>query len=256
MDRGTLLAMLLMILLQPGSKTDVPENAGTRVELRSEIPFSNRDTTRLDSDQVRGLLRAADEIIEKKGSTPGRLIIEGHAVGAGSQTVSEERARLVRRWLETTGILGQDVQLSDKGVGDQGNKQAVTFAIERSQNSNSNSNPNPYKASNGIPEIPFETGKADISSAKQIDSAWQALRAIEKNLQGQGSARVLILGHATSRPTNNSAKAQADAQKLSEQRAQAVRRWLEDKGLRAEMVDKGTGSEDSKAAVTFTIERR
>jgi len=249
MDRGTLLAMLLMILLQPGSKTDVPANGGTRVELRSEIPFSNRDTTRLDSDQVRGLLRAADEIIEKKGSTPGRLIIEGHAVGAGSQTVSEERARLVRRWLETTGILGQDVQLSDKGVGEQGNKQAVTFAIERSPGTS-------YKTSNGIPEIPFETGKADISSAKQIDSAWQALRAIEKNLQDRGSARVLILGHATSRPTNNSAKAQADAQKLSEQRAQAVRRWLEDKGLRAEMVDKGTGSEDSKAAVTFAIERR
>jgi len=250
MDRGTLLAMLLMILLQPGSKTDVPVNAGTRVELRSEIPFSNRDTTRLDSDQVRGLLRAADEIIEKKGSTPGRLIIEGHAVGAGSQTVSEERARLVRRWLETTGILGQDVQLSDKGVGEQGNKQAVTFAIERSPGST------PYNASDAIPEIPFDTGKADISSAKQIDSAWQALRAIEKKLQDQRSARVLILGHATSRPTNNSAKAQADAQKLSEQRAQAVRRWLEDKGLRAEMVDKGTGSEDSKAAVTFAIERR
>src|SRR5262245_47491879 len=197
MDRGTLIAMLLMILLQSGKPAVQP---GPRVELRSEIPFSSRDTTRLDSDQVRGLLRAADEIIQAKGNTPGRLIIEGHAVGAGSQALSEDRARLVRRWLETTGILGQDVQLSDKGMGAQGNKQAVTFAIERSPGST------PYQASNGIPEISFDTGKADISSAKQVDSAWQAKNAIEKNLQEQGSARVLIIGHA-SRPKNTSTKA-------------------------------------------------
>src|SRR5262245_9117944 len=129
MDQATLIAILLATLLQQGNKPAGP-NSAPRVELRSEIPFSNRDTTRLDRDQRRRLLRAADEIIEVKGSTPGRLIIEGHAaVGAESQALSEQRARLVRRSLETMGVLDQDIQLVDKGLGAQGNKQAVTLVI-------------------------------------------------------------------------------------------------------------------------------
>ena len=247
MDQVSLLTMLLMLMVQGGNAP-----YGSRAGLRAEVPFDARMSETPTAEQVDRVWRATYEIrnqLQSRGR--GKLIIQGHAAGANNQSnleLSERRARLVKQWLEGTGVLG-DIEVVEKGMGAEANRQAVTFAIDRSAKT-------PLRGSISI-EIPFGDRVVDIRDVDQVDRLWRAKEEISNNLQIYGPGRVIIQGHAARSARRNLLEAAKSDQQTSEQRAQAVKHWFERHGHLpgVELVEKGLGAEVNKRVVTFAIER-